>query len=61
MSINLVPIVEAAYNYYNEFPCVNLLLKYEFTPSGSYKFFVRYVSESEEEVPTEIDSDPIII
>ncbi|SCY90413.1 hypothetical protein SAMN02927916_3932 [Flavobacterium anhuiense] len=59
MSINLVPIVEAAYNYYNEFPCVKLLLKYEFTPSGSYKFFVRYVSESDEEVPTEIDSDPI--
>lgn len=59
MNINLVPIVEAIYNYYNEFTYVKLIIQYEFTESGSYKFLVRYVSDSGELIPTEIDSDPI--
>ena len=59
MSINLMPIVEAVYNHYSEFPYVKLLIRYEFSPSGSYKFLVRYISESGETVSTEIDSDPI--
>lgn len=59
MNINLVSIVEAIYNYYNEFTYVKLIIQYEFTESGSYKFLVRYVSDSGELIPTEIDSDPI--
>lgn len=59
MSINLTPIVEAIHNYYNEFSYVKLLIKYEFTPSGSYKFLVRYISELEEAVPTSKSGEPI--
>ncbi|WP_347051784.1 hypothetical protein [Flavobacterium olei] len=46
MSINLVTVVEAFYNYYNEYPYEKLRIQYEFTASGSYKFLVRYLSET---------------
>jgi len=57
MNINLDSIVEAIYNYYNEYPYVKLLIQYEFTESGSYKFLVRYLSETI--TPTNKTSGPI--
>ncbi|MFH6991181.1 hypothetical protein [Flavobacterium sp. FlaQc-48] len=59
MSINLITVVNAIYHYYNEYPYAKLIIQYEFTQSGSYKFFVRYMSESETLIPTNKSSDPI--
>ncbi|MDP5199839.1 hypothetical protein [Flavobacterium sp. DG2-3] len=52
MSININSLIDALYNYYNEHTYVKLNIEYEFTQSGSYKFLVRYVTESGEIFPT---------
>ena len=59
MDINLIPIVEAIYNYYNEHIYLKLIIEFEFTESGSYKLFVKYLLESEKVISTNKSPRPI--
>ena len=59
MTENLLPLINALYHHYNEHQYLKLKVEYEFTQWGSYKFFVRYVSESGKILPTGISPTPI--
>ncbi|MDO3425484.1 hypothetical protein QWT87_11335 [Chryseobacterium sp. APV1] len=59
MNINIETLVNAIYNYYNEYEYKKIIVEYQFTESGSYKFFVKYIMDSGDVVSTTKSPRPI--
>jgi hypothetical protein len=59
MSLNYLSLVDAIHNYYNEHIYKKIIVEYQFTESGSYKFFVKYIMDSGEVVSTTKSPRPI--
>ncbi|WP_288436020.1 hypothetical protein [uncultured Chryseobacterium sp.] len=59
MNLNIEALVNAIHNYYDECEYEKIIVEYQFTESGSYKFFVKYITDSGEVVSTNKSPRPI--